>query len=379
MISQFRHRKMAIGALASLMIMGVAVVAGPLNPPAGPVTSTYKTLTEVEPRIAINATNTPGDADSIFRITQPGSYYLTGNITGVSGRKGIEIVSDGVTIDLNGFALLGVPGSLDGIQAATQVRSVSIRNGTVRGWGGHGIDFFLNNAVGGSIEHVHAFGNLGTGIRAGSSMVVDHCTSTGNTVAGFTVAITTVITNCTASSNGGSGFVLNGNNVATNCVAYLNSGAGFNASSGSAISHSVARNNRGNGFDLGTSCSIVHSNAVANELNGIRVASGCIVRENNCDSNGLGPSDGANILVTGLENRIERNHCNIADRGIDVDSAANLIIGNTCRGNVINYDIVANNRYGPILNIPASGTAAVSGSSAAGTLTTTDPHANFSM
>ena len=63
------------------LIVGACVVAaatmvsfaGPLDPPAGPVASTYKTLTEVEPRIAINATNTPGDADSIYKVTQPGS------------------------------------------------------------------------------------------------------------------------------------------------------------------------------------------------------------------------------------------------------------------------------------------------------------------
>ena len=104
---------LSLAALA-LLITGGLLYAGPLNPPAGPVTSTYKTLTEVEPRIAINATNTPGDAigdpsPSLFKITQPGSYYLTGNITGVEDTHGIEIVASGVTLDLNGFDLLGVP------------------------------------------------------------------------------------------------------------------------------------------------------------------------------------------------------------------------------------------------------------------------------
>ncbi|MBU6412576.1 MAG: hypothetical protein KGS45_03815 [Planctomycetes bacterium] len=63
--------------------------AGPLNPPPGPITSTHKTLTEIEPRIAINATNTPGDFDSLYKITQPGSYYLTANIDGVANKSGI--------------------------------------------------------------------------------------------------------------------------------------------------------------------------------------------------------------------------------------------------------------------------------------------------
>src|SRR6185436_1945782 len=88
---------------------------GDLNPPAGPVGPTMKPLSEIEPRIAISALTTPGDADSLFRITQPGSYYLTGNVTGVSGKSGIGIASSGVTLDLSGFELLGVAGSANGI------------------------------------------------------------------------------------------------------------------------------------------------------------------------------------------------------------------------------------------------------------------------
>lgn len=63
------------------------VLAGPIVPPAGPVSSSYKTLTQIEPRTIINAANTPGDADSTFRIAQSGSYYLTGNVTGAAARS----------------------------------------------------------------------------------------------------------------------------------------------------------------------------------------------------------------------------------------------------------------------------------------------------
>src|SRR6185369_7398513 len=95
--------------VAAIVATVVWVNAGNLNPPAGPVASTMKTLSEVEPRIPINATTTPGDADSIFRITQPGSYFLTGNITGVNGKHGIEVAASSVTIDMRGFDLVGVP------------------------------------------------------------------------------------------------------------------------------------------------------------------------------------------------------------------------------------------------------------------------------
>ncbi|MBX7208738.1 MAG: hypothetical protein K1X78_10530 [Verrucomicrobiaceae bacterium] len=46
--------------------------------------------------------------------------------------------------------------------------------------------------------------------------------------------------------------------------------------------------------------------------------------------------------------------------------------------NTTNYEIVASNRYGPIVDLTAPGSAAVSGSSAASVLTNTEPNANFS-
>ena len=52
-------RRIVIIALA-LSAAAALVLAGPLTPPAGPVASSFKTLGEVEPRIAITAANTPG-------------------------------------------------------------------------------------------------------------------------------------------------------------------------------------------------------------------------------------------------------------------------------------------------------------------------------
>ena len=82
---------LAAGALAA---SGHA--QGPLVPPAGPG-PTMKTLEQIEPRTAI--TNVP------YTISQPGSYYLTTNLT--SATFGVTIATNGVVRDLMGFMLAG--------------------------------------------------------------------------------------------------------------------------------------------------------------------------------------------------------------------------------------------------------------------------------
>jgi hypothetical protein len=73
------------------------------------------------------------------------------------------------------------------------------------------------------------------------------------------------------------------------------------------------------------------------------------------------------------------NNVTSNDRGIDVDGTGNVIIKNTASGNTTNYDIVADNRYGQVFDITATGAAAVLGnSSAANSIGSTNAWANFS-
>ncbi len=121
----------------------------------------YKTLSEVEPRIAVNATNTPGDAASSFKFTSHGSYYLTGNVTGEATKKGVEVLIGGgvqVTIDLNGFTMVGT--GAGSTQAAIYVDGSSshvvIRNGTIRSWR-NGVLHLVGGSI--AVEDVRVFGS----------------------------------------------------------------------------------------------------------------------------------------------------------------------------------------------------------------------------
>ncbi len=96
------------GLLCGAALLNARVTGQPsIDPPAGPITESQRFGVGT----AINATNTPGDTDALFKITSPGSYYLADHITitdltTVSGKPfAIEIAADDVTIDLNGFTI----------------------------------------------------------------------------------------------------------------------------------------------------------------------------------------------------------------------------------------------------------------------------------
>jgi hypothetical protein len=109
-----------------------AFAQGPLTPPPGAPAPVMKSLDQIEARTPINTL--PGDATATYIITLPGSYYLTGPISGNSGKVGIRIEAVNVTIDLNGFALDSVAGSTKGITANATGGPIVIRNGILRFW-----------------------------------------------------------------------------------------------------------------------------------------------------------------------------------------------------------------------------------------------------
>ncbi|MEK6701993.1 MAG: right-handed parallel beta-helix repeat-containing protein [Planctomycetota bacterium] len=343
-------------ALAGLTIVGVAALvlaAGPLNPPAGAVTSTYKTLSEVEPRTAINVTNTPGVAAALFRIAQPGSYYLTGNITGVANKHGIEIMASGVTLDLNGFELVGVAGSRDGVSATSaELTNIAVVNGSVRNWGGDGVDLATSGVINYRVVGVLASGNDGFGIATASGGTVTSCSAYENTGHGISTSNGSMVTNCSVTMNGASGISTGSGCGVLSCAALLNAARGITVGSGSTVADCTAQQNA---------------------LDGIVCTFNCVIRGNTCSFNGTG-GDGAGVHATSSANRIEGNTCTSADRGIDVDGVRNVIIRNTCSGNTNNWDVVAGN---VILVVNAATAGVVTGNSGGVAPGSTDPNANF--
>ena len=80
---------------------------------------------------------------------------------------------------------------------------------------------------------------------------------------------------------------------------------------------------------------------------------------------------------TGLTEIFQPPPGSFSPRGIDVDSGGNLLLRTNAAGNLTNYDIAANNRYGPIIDLTAAAGAPVLGNAAASTLTSADATANY--
>lgn len=382
---------------AILMLPGVAsVTAGPIDPPAGPVQSTMKTLDQIEARVPITSATCPGDADSMFRIAQPGSYYLTGNVQVVGARSGIEVAANNVTVDLNGYTVRGGSSTLDGIVAAPGLLAIGVLNGKVEGWRGHGVN--LSSAGLGRVVGVSSFDNGGMGITVGSaSMVTDcqtrnngdwgymasnncvvrdcisardgkgisadygslleRCSVSNSDAQGFTVYSGCVLHSCSAMESTNYGFWLGAKSVARDCSALSSGDHGFVLQSNGSLTGCTSNSSGKSGYFLGQGSDVSDCYASDNGLHGIDCGNDCTVTGNTLRWNGSDPQGGAGIHIGAGVIRVllEKNICTRNDWGIQIAGVDNFVVGNRCSMNTTSFDIVPNNRVGTIVVLPLSG------------------------
>ncbi len=387
---------LACVCVGTAMVVGGSLSAGPLDPPAGEISSTYRTLLEVEPRTPIGISTTAGDANSVFRISKPGSYYLTASFKVPSGKHGIEIAVGDVSIDLNGFTIQGLAGSLSGISAESALAHLAIRHGSITSCGQTGV----NLTQGGNSTDIHvedilasgngteglrvgntavvrgceASSNGSTGIMTGQNSVVETCVSQFNAAGGFLIGPAGVLSRCSAVSNTGAGIFAAISSIVQDSAAYLNSDSGIQVATGCSVLRCIAENGTASGIVAGGGSSVIDCTAVSNRNHGISVATFSNIRGNNCTGNGLGAS-GAGILVSGSNNQIDANQSTGNDWGVRVTAVGNFISRNICSDNTtLNWDIVANNKC---LVVNGANAGAISGNAGGVSPGSNDPHANF--
>lgn len=274
-----RRGAAALSVLSVLALSG-STLAGGLNPPAGNVAPTMKTLDQVEARIPIPGGVNPGQ----FTITQPGSYYMTGNRVYTQGNTpaSIKITVDDVTIDLNGYAIIATgAGRLgDAISdrsddGTSGIVNPVVRNGAIAGPGIDDSGLALGYSNGARVENMTVRNVMnGEAIYVGEGGMVVDCTASFSET-GFSGAGATFL-RCSAVRNSSNGFRLY-RSSARECAATGNTGYGFLANTKSVVESCVARDNfpsGGVGIQIeGDGCR-VDSNSVQGSFFGIALGSG---------------------------------------------------------------------------------------------------------
>ena len=189
--------------------------------------------------IALAGGVTPGDTPGFpVTISVSGSYQLSGNLVVPDGNTGaILITADNVTINLNGFSIIGpvvcsggppVTGcsSGSGVGIISGNSNISVSNGTVRGMF-TGIDLL---GAGNRIANVQAISNFGDGIDVGPGVIVSSSTASYNGRAGIFIPfsglsnIAKIVDNVligNGSSGMAAGGLISGNLVTMNTGAFL--------------------------------------------------------------------------------------------------------------------------------------------------------------
>lgn len=360
----------ALLALATLVSVGAPALAGPLTPPAGAPGSTMKSLDQVEARTALTFETAPGDATAFFKISAGGSYYLTGNVVVSGDMGGILINAPDVTIDLNGFTI--VRSSVSSTRALIRVGSpsysnVTIKNGTVKNAGGHGIDLYANSRV----ENVTVVAPGQHGIYLGTRSVITNCIVDDPGTDGVNTGADSIVADTIVNSPSQHGISTSTNSEVRNCRVHSASQNGFNVAFGTLVQDSTATNCVAFGIagQLNTGALRFLNNTVTNcGSGGIRVYHSSQVVGNTVSVSGLAVPG---ITVLGDGSRIEKNVVQGGPDAVRIDASGddNLVISNMAQnptsGNGFANVNAANNQIGPIVT-------------AGGTISSTSPYANFS-
>jgi parallel beta-helix repeat protein len=314
----------ALLALSTLNFqLSTCFAQGSLTPPGAPA-PTMLTLSQIEPRTPVDATHTGSGGSSEFLITQPGSYYLTTNVVGISGENGINISANNVTLDLNGFSVQGISGVWSGVYIHAGYTNVTVRNGNISGWGTSspysGVECYANNVI---LEGLKVSANH-YGIYLDSSGVVRDCNCYSNSAIAIQVNAGTV-SGCEALNNASSGI-------------YVVTGT---------VSDCVALNNGNYGIEVGTNCTVKDCTS-DNNYEGIYVSgNGCQIAGNTC-----GDNTDSGIYINSAKNRIDNNIVGYnGNYGIleIASGSGNIITRNSAPGNGLNYyNTSGNSDYGPI-------------------------------
>jgi parallel beta-helix repeat protein len=272
--------------------LSIGIPAGDLDPPAPPAPTPGP-----EARTPIRADDLP-----LTISTRGGSYYFVETIDFPATEEAAIFVSERfVTIDLNGFSLIG-PGGITGgagsigIQGGAAAREVTTRNGTIASFGADGVRLAARGGVAEDL-HVFDYGEIGINF-VGENGRVANCTVQSCDDRGISVASGSLVQDSVARGNG-IGIRVADTAVVKSCVAASNIQEGIYVESGGNVIDSDASNNGSDGIFMFTGGSIINCYARGNGSTGIRLSGsdalidGCVAQGNT--SSGIRANIGSTV------------------------------------------------------------------------------------
>ena len=202
-----------------------------------------KTLQDIETRIPIPASST---ATGVFTISSSGSYYFQGDR--LCSGTGIQVNVDNVTIELCGFSLIGPGADVNYGIFMNSRKNVEIRDGTVRGFGKHGI---YDNNVNAKYIRVISVRLMANGDKGIYLLGKNH-----------------LVKDCMAAMNGGDGIKVSSSDNMVSNIACDNGGHGI-VTAGGYLKDNTANHNQKNGIRIESNTShVVHNMAYDNNQSG---------------------------------------------------------------------------------------------------------------
>jgi len=254
-------------------------------------------VVEINQNAAVRGGVTPLDTPGFpVTISAPGSYILTGSlVTQSAGTTAIEINVRGVTLDLNGFAVVGLgdcliladctpTGSGNGIDSGE--KNGTSRNGKVAGFADDGIHFG-NNAEASVIEKIETFLNGRHGVVGAPQGIVRDCHAYDHGGRGIMAGRHSAVLDNVASRNGSTGIWMgtsttSGGGVVRGNSSYFNGQYGYEIGNGASIMGNSATDNDSFGMRLASFAAYGNNALYDNNSAGNQVQGGRSMGNNVC-------------------------------------------------------------------------------------------------
>jgi hypothetical protein len=279
-----------------------------------------------------------GDAPGFpVTIDQPGSFVLTSDLRVADANlDALQIQSDDVSIDLNGFTIVGPVdctglGSEVSCQPSGSGRGVdqeqgdrlAVREGRVRGFASDGIRTGSRSRVEGLVLEA----NGGSGLNLSTHSIARGVTVHRNALDGIKAGANAVVRESAASSNLDDGIDAGAGASVVGNASYDNGGDGIEVSSGSLVRDNSAYQNEDDGIETSIGCLASDNVAYGNGSDGIEAGADSAIQRNALRSNG---GLGLNPLAADVayrENVIDNNVGGSVSGGLDLGA-------NACNGSL---------------------------------------------